>query len=546
MTAGSTTETVDGMSLAKIETIIAALRQEKYRWTPTRRVYVPKKNGKRRPLSLPTWSDKLLQEVIRLMLEAYYEPQFSEYSHGFRPERGCHTALTEIDRTWLLTTWFIEGDIKACFDSLDHEILLATLAETIRDGRFLRLIQQLLRAGYLEEWKYNATYSGAPQGGIVSPLLSNIYLSKLDKYIETTLIPTYTRGTKRRLNRQYLNLYNKAAQVRKQQQKLPSVDPTDPGYRRLKYVRYADDWLLGFIGPKGEAEEIKRSSNVFLRDDLKLERCEEKTLITHARTQAARFLGYELSIYQEDTCRPHQGRYVNGKVALRVPEDVVRKKCQKYLKDAKPRHRKAMTHDTVLSIMAQYQTEYRGLVQYYQMANNLSRLSAVRWVMERSLTKTLASKLNISVRGVYERYSATLVRKNRPYKGLQVTIQREGKEPLRAQWGGISLKRETEAILQDQQSPLIWNSRTELVQRLLADTCERCGSQENITVHHIRALKDLHQKGRRAKPQWMQQMAAKKRKTLVVCWKCHMDIHHGRHVKRAENKVRVSLESRMP
>jgi retron-type reverse transcriptase len=175
MPKGSTAEPADGMSLAKIDAIIEAVRYERYRWKPTRRVSVEKKNStKKRPLSMPTGSDKLLQEGIRLILEAYYEPQFSESSHGFRPGRGCHTALGEIDRTWLGTTWFREGEIKACFDSLDHHILLETLAEHIHDGRFIRLIRELLEVGYLEDWKYNATLSGAPPGGIISPMLSNI------------------------------------------------------------------------------------------------------------------------------------------------------------------------------------------------------------------------------------------------------------------------------------------------------------------------------------------------------------------------------------
>jgi retron-type reverse transcriptase len=165
-TPGSTSETVDAMSLRKIESIIDVVRQERYRWTPTRRVYIEKKNStKKRPLSMPTWSDKLLQEVIRLILESYYEPTFSNASHGFRPQRGCHTALQEIDRTWRGVSWFVEGDIQACFDSLSHDILLTTLAEHIHDKRFIRLIRGLLRAGYLEEWKYNTTLSGAPQGG---------------------------------------------------------------------------------------------------------------------------------------------------------------------------------------------------------------------------------------------------------------------------------------------------------------------------------------------------------------------------------------------
>jgi group II intron reverse transcriptase/maturase len=197
MTPGACGETADGMSMAKISRIIDAMRHERYRFQPVRRVYIPKSNGKRRPLGLPSWSDKLVGEVVRLLLEAYYEPRFSRRSHGFRPHRGCHTALSEIAETWSGTTWFIEADIADCFGSLDHEIMLSILLENIHDNRFLRLIKQMLQAGYLEEWEYNATLSGAPQGGVASPILSNIYLDRLDTFVETVLIPEYTRGKRR-------------------------------------------------------------------------------------------------------------------------------------------------------------------------------------------------------------------------------------------------------------------------------------------------------------------------------------------------------------
>ena len=305
MTKGVTSETVDGMSLEKITTIIEALRYERYEWQPARRVYIEKPHStKKRPLGIPVWSDKVLQEVIRLLLDAYYEPQFSDHSHGFRPQRGCHTALREIYYAWRGTIWFIEGDISQCFDSLDHQLLLATLSEHIHDGRFIHLIGELLKAGYLEDWKFNKTLSGSPQGGIVSPILSNIYLSRLDTFVEETLIPAYTGGKMRKRNPEYMKLRNHAAylkrkgeieaaqELRKQFQHLPSQDPNDPNFRRLKYVRYADDFLLGFIGPRSEAEEIKQHLGRFLEEELKLHLSETKTLITHARSEAARFLGY--------------------------------------------------------------------------------------------------------------------------------------------------------------------------------------------------------------------------------------------------------------
>src|ERR1700678_2327874 len=277
MTPGGSEETPDGMSEEKIGEITGLMRNERYRFSPARRVYIPKKNGKLRPLGLPSWPDKLVGEVVRLLLEAYYEPVFSDRSHGFRKRRGCHTALREINDTWTGTTWFVEGDVSDCFGSLDHEILLGILAEKIHDSRFLRLIRNMLRAGYLEDWEYRETLSGAPQGGVVSPILSNIYLHKLDEFVEQELIPQYTQGAKRKPNPEYkrvANLLKRAGSRRNPEmsrvlqadlRKLPSGDPMDPGYRRLRYLRYADDHLLGLTGPKAEAEQIKARIATFLR-----------------------------------------------------------------------------------------------------------------------------------------------------------------------------------------------------------------------------------------------------------------------------------------
>jgi len=269
------------------------------------------------------------------------------------------------------------------------------------------------------------------------------------------------------------------------------------------------------------------------------------TALPPARTEAARFLGYHISTMQANTYRPHGKRYVNGKVELRMPEDVLKQKCERYLKHGKPIHRRELETETAYSIMSRYQSEYRGLVEYYQMANNLNRLGHLRWIMEQSLTKTMAAKLKISVSRVYKRYRTTHMVDGRPYRGLAVLVEREGKQPLIAKWGNIPLRRETQAILNDQPGQ-VWTGHTELEKRLLADTCELCGSHDRISVHHIRALKDLHQKGRREKPRWMHVMASRRRKTLVVCWSCHMDIQHGRPHKTAKNRNDVPLESRIP
>ena len=536
MTPGADAETADGMTLGKIERIIDALRHERYRFKPVKRVYIPKKDGKQRPLGLPSWSDKLLGEVVRLLLEAYYEPQFSEHSHGYRLGRGCHTALREVAETWTGTAWFIEGDISRCFDQLDHRVMVETLGEKIHDNRLLRLIGQMLQAGYLEDWVWGATLSGAPQGGVVSPCLSNIYLDRLDRFVETVLIPGYTRGGLRARNPEYRRVQNALARarrrgdhaavraLRKQQHSLPSQDPHDPGYRRLRYARYADDILLGFTGPKAEAEEIKHRLAQFLRGDLKLELSETKTLITHARTSAARFLGYEITTQHANHVIVGGRRVANGGIRLRVPREVIKTKCSRYMQRGRPERRPGLMNEQDHAIISRFGAEYRGVVQYYLLAGDVHRLSRLNWVMATSLLKTLAGKHDSTVSKMARKHAATIQTPHGPRKCLQVTVQRGGRKPLVATFGGIPLRRQRNAILTDREPVQANVPRSELVRRLLAGRCEICGGAEMVQVHQIRKLADLETPGPE-RPEWMSLMARRRRKTLVVCGPCHADIH---------------------
>lgn len=540
MTRGATGETADGMSLAKIEGIIERLRYERYRWTPVRRTHIPKKNGSMRPLGIPTWSDKLLQEVIRLILEAYYEPQFSDSSHGFRPRRGCHTALQTVRRTWKGTKWFIEGDIRGCFDNIDHEKLMSILRERIRDNRFLRLIANLLKAGYLEQWNYGPTLSGVPQGGIISPILTNIYLDRLDKHVEQILIPEHTRGNERGENAEYSRLVKKAwylkkegrieeaRALKKQYQHMPSMDVTDPGYRRLRYVRYADDFLLGFIGSVDEARDIKDKLETFMRDELHMDLSREKTLITHAKTHAAKFLGYELVAQHEDSKRTDGRRSVNGYIGLRIPETFINERCSQFMRVGKVIHRPELLNDSDYAIVSDYQSKYRGYVQYYKLASNLPRLNKVHWVMQTSLFKTLANKYKSSVRKMAHKYLKTVEFPHGRRRCIEVVVERKGKRPLIAHFGGLSRRRDDHAVIADKRIDNQKPPMSELVTRLLADECELCGSTDGVEVHHVRALKDLRVKGQKEKPLWVQIMSARRRKTLIVCRLCHMAIHGGK------------------
>lgn len=539
MTKGVTEETIDGMSIQKIDMIIEQLRQETYYWRPARREYIPKKNGKHRPLGIPVWSDKLLQEVIRMILEAYYEPQFSEHSHGFRPKRGCHTALQEI-QTWKGTRWFIEGDISSYFDTIDHDVLITMLSRQIQDGRFIRLIKNMLEAGYLDDWKFHKTISGTPQGGVISPLLANIYLHQFDKWVGEELIPQYTRGKKQKANSSYNRLsrrikcyqdkgnYKKAHQLIVERRNLPSVDTYDTTYRRLRYVRYADDFILGFTGSKAEAKDIKKQIGDFLKIKLHLELNQEKTLITHATEESAKFLGYEIKAQRVNDYIDNKGRRsANGVIALFVPASVIESKCRQYMKNGKSIHRNNLLHDDDFSIVQTYQQEYRGLVQYYILAQNLSWFSKVYWYMETSLLKTLAFKHKSSINKILAKYKTTTTSTNgRTVLCLQVVVPREDKPPLVATWGGISLSYKKKAVIEDAPYQ-VYGGRTELIKRLLANKCELCGSEENIEVHHIRKLADLNKHNGKLVPKWKEIMSARRRKTLVTCRDCHHAIHNG-------------------
>ncbi len=536
LTRGTTDETVDGMSMRRIMDIIDRLRGERYRWAPVRRTYIPKKGGKLRPLGIPCRSDKLLQEVMRSILDAYYEPQFRDRSHGFRPGRGCHTALRDLFRFWTGTKWFIEGDIKGCFDNIGHQALLSILREKIHDGRFLTLVERLLEAGYLERWDYRPTLSGTPQGGIASPVLANIYLDKLDKFVEQTLIPEYTRGAHRRREPEYQRICDQVSRLKKEgadgatlkplrskARAISSTDQFDPGYRRLRYIRYADDFLLGFIGPKDEAEEIKARLGDFLHENLGLELSPEKTLVTHAGTGFARFLGYDVGT---------KGRQHGGDghhITLRLPLQKLDAWIAKYTRGGEAVHRPELLNETDFSIVSLYGSEYRGIVQYYALAENRFWLSRLHWVMETSLLKTLAAKHQTSVPKISRALRAQTYHRGRFVRCLEVRQDRPDKEPLIARFGGIRLKPDVTLEIEDGLTDRDrWHPRNELIARLLADACEICGSNEDVQVHHVRKLADLDVPGRREKPTWMKIMAARRRKTLVVCGSCHTAIHSGR------------------
>jgi group II intron reverse transcriptase/maturase len=550
LTKGTEDDTVDGMNMKRIHNIINEVRYERFRFRPVRRTQIPKK-GKRgtRPLGIPNFSEKLVQEALRMILNAYYEPRFRDSSHGFRPKRGCHTALLHIKENFKGTVWFIEGDIRGCFDNINHTILLDILSKDIQDGRLHNLIRRIIEAGYMEAWEHHKTYSGVPQGGIISPLLSNIYLHELDVFVEDELIPQYTLGKKRAPNPEYHQLANRAYRARKrgdmklaqeymkQMRQLPSQVTHDPQYKRLKYCRYADDFILGFIGSKAEAEEIKTAIGAFLKDKLKLELSAPKTLITHARTQKACFLGYAVSTVDADSQltrrenTPTKTRAINGVIRLGIPFGLVDELAKRYQQKGKPIHEAPLLMFSDAHIIDIYQQRYRGIAEYYKYAVDRYHLGKLKFIMETAMMKTIASKYKISVSKAYRKYRGKRTVNGQVYKTVEVNVPtKNGNRNI--YWGAIPLKvvkTEKEYIHDRQYQEQYTDVRSDLIRRLQADTCEICGSHDRCEVHHVRKLSDLKKRwaGRKSKPEWVKRMIALRRKTLIVCYECHRSIHNG-------------------
>ena len=551
-TKGSDGRSIDEMSLARIETLIASLKDESYQPHPSRRVHIPKKNGKTRPLGIPAFEDKLVQEVVRMILEAIYEGHFETTSHGFRPKRSCHTALLHIQKTFSGAKWFIEGDIKGFFDNIDHDVLVGILRERISDDRFIRLIRKFLKAGYVEDWTFHNTYSGMPQGGIVSPILANIYLDKLDKYVKE-YIRHFDMGTKRRPGKESNDLANerkrtvrklkkvkdgteKAALVARlkaieqERAAFPSGDEMDGSYRRLKYIRYADDFILGVIGSKEDALRIKEDIKSFLSESLALELSEEKTLITHT-SKSAKFLGYEITVTRDN----HQRRDVQGRlrrtygkrVRLNVSMATLRDKLLEYgameikLRNGKeiwkPKCRSGLIFNDDLEILDRYNRETVGFCNYYLIANNCVVLHNFRYIMEYSMYKTFAGKYRSTVRKINKKY-----RLNKLF-----TVKYEQKGVIKSRtFYKTSFKRRTTAFngsCDIEPYSIADVSRTNLTDRLKAEKCELCGATGKLIMHHVRNLKDL-----KGKESWKRLMSARKRKTIALCPSCHRLRHLGK------------------
>jgi group II intron reverse transcriptase/maturase len=548
LTPGIDGLTLDGYGMERVNRIIESLKDHSYQPSPARRSYIPKKNGKLRPLGIPSADDKLVQEDVRMILESIFEPTFSMYSHGFRPGRSCHTALLQVQHNFTAVKWFVEGDIKAYFDTIDHHILVSILRRRIADEAFIELIWKFLKAGYMENWQFNATFSGTPQGSGISPILANLYLNELDAYMEEYK-QAFDRGSVRIHNNEFARRHStyqrykikcakcwktmsekeRAAattelkRLRREFQAFPSHEPMDTNYRRIQYTRYADDFLIGIIGSHADAEKVKQDISDFLTSRLKLTMSAEKTLITRGHDKA-RFLGYDITISGDTSTRKTsrgQSRIYFDRVKLYLPKEKWIGKLQNYgvLKIAtdengkekwKPLQRDDYMYLAPHEIVMQYNAQIRGIYNYYRLASNVSVLNKFSYVMEYSMYKTLAGKLNITMTKAKLKYHKNGV--------FTVPYQTQtGEKSVAFYNGGFACVKQALGYYTDNTPEYMRTHQPkEIFFRYKAGRCELCGAQTNeVTVHQVSSLKALTDA-----TAWERAMRKKGRKTLVLCRDC--------------------------
>lgn len=544
MTPGVDGHTIDGAGVTLIAGIIEDLKSASYKPKPVRRVYIRKPNGKLRPLGIPSARDKLVQTGVKLLLEAIYEPTFARTSHGFRPQRSCHTALEQIKRMTGIR-WWVEGDIVSFFDNIDHTILLSIIGRRITDRRFLHLIEQFLRAGYVEAGQQHSTYSGTPQGGNLSPLLSNIYLNELDQLM-TRQAEEFHRGSKRSGNHEYWRIcerrqrekvkarstgeWSTFKRLTQEMLSMPATDSQDPNFRRMYYCRYADDFLVGIIGSKAEAIATKQWLGEYLHQELGLELSAAKTLITHAENPV-RFLGYD--IVRGDGKRRVRVRRSNGtgvqrtctyKLRLRLPADKLDAFAQAYgeRQGWQGKSRNKLIRLSELEILTTYNAEVRGFLGYHSQADNYHAVAnSLLWMTTTSFFKTLAAKRQCSMSKVIESL------KSSP-GNYAITYQKaDGSNAHRTLVSSVAQLPKTPDAATVDMKPNVeryQHGSTELGQRLRANRCEWCGTDKGqMEVHHVRKLRDLH-----GKQEWERQMIRRNRKTMVLCRECHHKLHAGK------------------
>lgn len=558
LTPGINDDTANGFGMDYIHDLIDDLRNGTYRPTPVKRVYIPKKNGKFRPLGLPPFRDKLLQEVIRIYLEAIYEPLFDSHSHGFRPNKSCHTALKQIQKEFTGVPWIIEGDIAHCFDSIDHRLMIKILGKKIKDQRFLNVIWLFLKSGYVDDWVFYETYSGAAQGGVISPILMNIYMNEFDLKLKE--IGEDTEKASPAKNNPKTNEYNRLTEkIEHLRKNIASLEANAPGRstlikevkqlkherlqvpstanitKKIKFIRYADDWVVGVWGSKTDCVKLKSTIGDFLSTKLKLTLSEEKTLITHS-SEKIRFLGYDFHISRNQVTK---GVMVKGKKVIKrtmskkpILSAPLEDKIVGFLKskmvvkfDDKgrmiPTARAKLMNCTPAQIINTYNSETRGILNFYALSGNFDKLGYFVYLMEYSCLATLARKFGTSTKEVIHKYS---------YKGSwAIPYTTKAGKTKYIQFVTITGYTVPKVSNVDRINNFVPYRMKEIGSRIRKNICEICKvpaeNERNCKVLVVKRLKLL------GNQPWERLMKQMHRKTLIVCPTCFKMIQESRCVR---------------
>ena len=454
-----------------------------------------------------------------MILEAVYEPSFSDNSHGFRPNRSCHSALRAIRQRFVMAKWFIEGDISKCLDAIDHDKLMNILEERIKDPRLLSLIRKALKAGYMEFRKYSYSVAETPQGSIISPILANIYLDKLDSFI-AKIKEDFDIGNKATIDPTYRTLSRHKERAKSMKEKLslhrklvvtPSKLNIDSNFKKLVYIRYADDWIIGIRGSKKECVNIKGKIKDFLKNELDLELSETKTKITNSNKEVAEFLSVRIKRSNHVTFS-NKRNVLTRKVRnlrLTAPIDRVTKKLaiNGFMKENSPYPKFIWMQESKDAIILLYNSVYKGIIQYYRFADNFNNLSSkVHYILKNSCARLLTAKFKTNTRGgIYAKYGKNL-------KGMD-----------KHSFVDIILGINTAAFnVKTDDILLRLNSKGISKTTLEGLTSSIYDSDYRVEMHHIRMMKDLNPKANEID----KIMARKNRKQIPLCRICHMSHHN--------------------
>nr|UEX92734.1 hypothetical protein [Ophiocordyceps lanpingensis] len=530
MTPGIVPTTLDGFSIEVIQNLIEKLKDESFKFSPGKRVMIPK--GGERPLTVAPPRDKIVQEVMRMILAAVFESSFSPNSHGFRPGKSCHSALRQVYSYFGVATWYIEGDISKCFDSFDHDILMNIIGLRIKDGRFLSLIRKALRAGYFEFGVYKHSIVGTPQGSIISPILSNIYLNEFDKFVES-LCQSFSNGTKARTNPTWISYTNKKRRAKSILEKIkwnklilatPSKDPLDPNFKKLVFVRYADDWILGVRGSHEDCEFLLAKVKTFLKESLNLDLSVKKTLITNANKDKALFLGTKIFRSRHQLFKWTHGfaSRVGKEIRMEIALSRVFKKLEeaKFVKDGESYPRYLWMHNSKDQIVALYNSVYRGITNYYSFAHNLGKVSGyIHMILKSSCAKLLAAKFSEkSQQKIFIKFGKDL-------KGPD-NIAFAKATYINQPWNfKMANKINSRAGTSDLGMIKTLYAESISIASLEDLKCSVCESNYRVEMHHVRMMKDLNPKLNKIDAL----MVKRRRKQIPLCRVCHMK-HHSKSI----------------